>query len=374
MAEIEISSAPESVAALWDDLGVNNGDALWFIAIGIILQSIVLQAILSKTIDYFERSQKRENRWLLAGAGLGTAISVGMLVVTCAQARVIIFRSTMNPASAIRYLFIGDIVHFLFGGIFHLAMGMYYAYRSYEILGRRVWVLPPFGIVLAAQFIMTLIAAGNGFKFPQLDESVLATLPGFLHDSSKLFKIWTTVTMVADCMITLFLAALLFKTNDGILRKDGKTLKKLPSLVYNTMLLPTICIIAYQISTSLGHSPLVDFRRVLNCIIPTLYFQTLMYLLVERQTIRKIVDAKLISSGGGSGPKQLFDPKLELKAVKNGNNTGQSRDLGGEAGNGIGYGVGFGTGTGMGLSPYSSSPASPASKTAYADSFLNVKD
>ncbi|WVF68747.1 hypothetical protein IAT40_003519 [Kwoniella sp. CBS 6097] len=364
MAESEISRAPESVAALWADLGVNNGDALWFMAVGIILQAVVLQAILSKTIDYFERSQKRENRWFLTGAGLGTAVAVAMLIVTCCQARVIIFRETMNPSSAIRYLFVGDIVHFLFGGLFHLVMGTYYAYRSYEILGRKIWVLPPFGIILSAQSVMSMVAAGNAFKFPQLEESALSTLPQFLHNSSKLFKIWTTVTLIVDAIISLFLAALLFKTNGGIFNRDGKAFKKLPSVVYNTMLPPTICIIAYQISTSLGHSPLVDFRRVLNCVLPSLYFQNLMYLLVERQTIRKIVDAKLLSSGGGSGPKQLFDPKLELKTMKN--EGGLSPGQGG--------GVGFGTGTGMGLSPYPSSPATPTSGKAYADSFLNVKD
>ncbi|OCF35028.1 hypothetical protein I316_03068 [Kwoniella heveanensis BCC8398] len=371
MAESEITQAPESVAALWAELGVNSGDAPWFLAVGIILQSFVLQAILSKTIDYFDRSQKRENRWFLTGAGLGTAVALAMIVVICCQARVMIFRDTMDPSSAIRYLFVGDIVHFLFGGIFHLAMGTYYAYRSYEILGRKVWVLPPFGLLLSAQFITSMVAAGNGFKFPHLDESALSTLPDFLHNSSKLFKIWTTITMVVDGIITLFLAVLLFKTNDGIFSRDGKAFKKLLSVIYNTMLPPTICIVAYQISTSLGHSPLVDFRKILNCILPSLYFQTLMYLLVERQTIRKIVDAKLLSSGGGSGPKQIFDPKLELKAVKNGNGHGQGK---GQTQGQVGAGGGFGTGTGMGLSPYPSSPNSPVSGKMYADSFLNVKD
>ncbi|WVW85016.1 hypothetical protein I302_107052 [Kwoniella bestiolae CBS 10118] len=296
-ANSTVSATGNPVDALWGLMTLDNGNAVWFATVGIILQAMLISSIIGKTFEYLDYFKKRDNKYMLWGVATGTVLSLVTLGITCAEAYVMVHQKTLNTASAVRFLLLGDITNLFLGTLFNLAACIYYSWRAYKMLGSRRWTIGIFAVCLTAQFVSAMVAAGDGYTCPVITPETLQDLQDFMHRNVKEFQIWGSITTAVDGSLCILMTIMLFKSRDGIFHRETRLFNKLISLVYETMLPPVVCLLLYQASTKLGGNPLSDFRKIITCILPVLYFHSLLHTLVGRKRIRQILEANLARDG-----------------------------------------------------------------------------
>ncbi|WWC71019.1 uncharacterized protein I206_104972 [Kwoniella pini CBS 10737] len=290
-------STVNPVDMLWQKMSLNNGDAVWYCTIGIILQAMIISSILGKTVEYFDYFKKRDNPYFLYGIALGNLIAFGSLGITCAENYVLVHQKSLNTASAIRFIILGDITNLFLGTLFNSSACIYYSWRVYKMSGSRKWIIPIFVLFLTAQFVAAMVAAGDGYTCPHITPETLKDLQTFMKRNVKEFEIWGAVTTAVDGSLCLSMTILLFKSRDGVFHRETRIFNKLISIIYETMLPPVICLLVNLTSTRVGDNPLSDFNKIITCILPVLYFHSLLHTLVGRKRIREILDEKLLKEG-----------------------------------------------------------------------------
>ncbi|WRT68080.1 uncharacterized protein IL334_005055 [Kwoniella shivajii] len=282
---------------LWKQMGSSVPSTTWYATVGTIIQALIVSSILSNTLSYFEYFTQSDSIWLLEAVGLGAIMSVGALGLTSAQAYKLIHENETNIASHFRFLMLADMSHLLIGAIFNAAGAVYYTYRAWRMSGNKWYIVPPFALGVIAQFAVAIIAVVNGLKMPHLTIEVVKDLQEIMGGTIKWFQAWGAITFAVDGILCLFMTFMLFKSKQGIFHNQSKLFKKLISLVYETMLPPVLCLLILESTSSKAGSPLTDFRRIFTSILPVLYYHSVLSTLVGRQTIRKILDRKLIKEG-----------------------------------------------------------------------------
>ncbi|WVW85017.1 hypothetical protein I302_107053 [Kwoniella bestiolae CBS 10118] len=261
--------------SLWDSMGLSTGATTWYSGLAIYLQGIVLACILSKTIQYFDRFDKsRDSIKMMVAVVGGTLISLGILILTCSQARMMVYKRKNDPPSSIRYLLLSDMVILLFSGFFSLTTGYYYAWRCYSMVKKNRLILGILSVALLAQFIVTLVTAGHGFTLGPLTRESLPALPAFKAKGNHLHKIWSGYTLALNLSMSIFLSFLTFTKKDGIYHYDPRMYHKYFSVTYEIMLPPTVCSLLLVSLGNLPGSPMTDMRRVFTVILPLLYYNS----------------------------------------------------------------------------------------------------
>ncbi|KAK6907721.1 hypothetical protein I203_101722 [Kwoniella mangroviensis CBS 8507] len=270
MSELQTSNSTSNpVDALWRLMALDNGDAVWYAFIGILLQAMLISSIMGKAFEYFDYFKKRDNKYLLWGIAGGTVLALVTLGITCAETYVTIHQQTLDTAPAIRFLILGDVTNLFLGTLFNLAACIYYSWRVYKMLGSHRWTIPIFGVCLLAQLVAALVK----------------------------FQIWGSLTLGVDGTLCIMMTIMLLRSRDGIFHRETRLFNKLVSLIYETMLPPVICLAIYQGTTHLAGNPVSDFRKIITCILPVLYFHSLLHTLVGRKRIREILDSNLAREG-----------------------------------------------------------------------------
>ncbi|WVQ84386.1 hypothetical protein IAT38_006538 [Cryptococcus sp. DSM 104549] len=290
--------APTPDSLMWTMVGGSIKNTSWYSCIGVVLQGMIVSAIVSKTTQYSEYFTKSDSIYLLEAIGLGAFLSVGTLALTCAETYLLVYETPSNVASTFRTVMMCDMAHLIVGAVFNLAAGAYYAYRAWKMSRENWWLVPPFVAGLLAQFIVAIVAVAHGFKIPKLDTlAQVKELATFMPSTIRHFKTWGAITLAVDGSLCVFMSFMLFKSRQGIFHNETRLFKKLLSLVYETMLPPAVCLLILEASSGVSGSPLTDARRIITCILPVLYFHSVLQTPVGRQQVRDILDSKLAADG-----------------------------------------------------------------------------
>ncbi|WRT68071.1 uncharacterized protein IL334_005046 [Kwoniella shivajii] len=332
-------------SSLWDMMGLSIDSTTWYSGLGIIIQSMVLASILSKSIEYFDRfDKKKDHRGLLVSIGFGTTISLGLLILTCGQTRTLVYKRTNIPSNSIRFLLLGDMVILLFSGISCSIVGCYYTWRCYVMSKNNRYLLGCLSIGLLIQFIITLVTAAHGFALPQLQGESLTHLPAFMDRGEYLYNVWSSITLVNNAFISITSLFLIFRTKDGIHHYDWRSYHRYISLSYESMLTPTICILIMISSSGLSGSPMTNIRRVFTVVLPLLYYNSFLQTLVGRQYLRNKIESRNTNSMEEmrlTGGQSDLDKKQQLgQGIPMGINFGLASSPGVRMGAGAGAGAG----------------------------------
>ncbi|WWC96483.1 hypothetical protein V866_003351 [Kwoniella sp. B9012] len=285
--------------SVWDSMDLSTDATTWYSSLAMFIQGIVLACILSKTIQYFDRYDKlRDHMGTMVLSSCGSAISLGILILTCSQTRVMVYKRKMDAPSSIRYLLLSDMVILFFSGFFSFTTGIYYAWRCYVMTKKNRMILGILLVALLAQFIVTLVTAAHGFTLRSLTSEYLAALPAFKDKGSHLHKIWSGITLALNLSMSILLSFLMFTKKNGIYHYDPRTWHKYFSVTYETMLPPTLCSFLLVSLGNLSGSPMTDMRRVFTSILPLLYYNSFIQSLVGRQQIRSVIDTKSMYDSG----------------------------------------------------------------------------
>ncbi|OCF56787.1 hypothetical protein L486_05642 [Kwoniella mangroviensis CBS 10435] len=293
--------------SLWDSMGLSTDATTWYSSLAIFIQGIVLVSIISKTMQYFERYDKsRDHLGMMVVVGCGSAISLGILILTCSQTRVLVYKRKIDAPSSIRYLLLSDMVILFFSGFFSFTTGIYYAWRCYVMTKKNRLMLGVLIVALLAEFIVTLVTAAHGFTLRSLTSEYLATLPAFKDKGNHLHKIWSGITLALVLSMSMLLSFLMFTKKDGIYHYDPRTWHKYFSVTYETIntegvitrLPPTLCSLLLISLGNLPGSPMTDMRRVFTSILPLLYYNSFIQSLVGRQQIRCVIETKSMYDSG----------------------------------------------------------------------------
>ncbi|WWD05256.1 hypothetical protein V865_003329 [Kwoniella europaea PYCC6329] len=291
------NSTGNPVDALWGLMALDDGNAVWYAFIGILLQAMLISSIMGKAFEYFDYFKKRDNKYLLWGVAGGTVLALVTLEITCAETYVTVHQQTLNTAPAIRFLILGDVTNLFLGTLFNLAACIYYSWRVYKMLGSRRWTIPIFAACLLAQLVAALVATGDGYSFPIITPETLQDFQNHMRTNIREFQIWGAITLSVDGTLCILMTIMLFKSRDGIFHRETRLFNKLVSLLYETMLPPVICLAIYQGTTHFAGNPISDFRKIITCILPVLYFHSLLHTLVGRKRIREILNSNLTREG-----------------------------------------------------------------------------
>ncbi|OCF56786.1 hypothetical protein L486_05641 [Kwoniella mangroviensis CBS 10435] len=252
---------------------------------------------MGKAFEYFDYFKKRDNKYLLWGIAGGNVLALVTLGITCAETYVTVHQQALDTAPAIRFLILGDVTNLFLGTLFNLAACIYYSRRVYRMLGSRRWTIPIFGVCLLAQLVAALVATGDGYRFPIITPDTLQDFQNHMRGNIRKFQIWGSLTLGVDGTLCILMTIMLFRSRDGIFHRETRLFNKLVSLIYETMLPPVICLAIYQGTTHLAGNPVSDFRKIITCILPVLYFHSLLHTLVGRKRIREILDSNLAREG-----------------------------------------------------------------------------
>ncbi|WVW81436.1 hypothetical protein I302_103430 [Kwoniella bestiolae CBS 10118] len=299
---------------LWMSLASNSEKAIWWSTFAIVLQSFIVGSIISKTFQYFEYFKKSDNQIFLGFIGLGCALCIGTLMVTCAEMYKLIYHAKTEFHTIFRFIFFGDNTILLLGGIFNFTGGMYYAYRVWKMCNRKWWVIPPLAIGLCGPFGASLAVVVKGYQLPILIPQNLGQLGPYFADFVHTNKIWGGMTLSMDATLCVTLTILLMRSKDSVFANETRLFHKLMALMYESMFPPVIFLIIGEASGNMEGAPTTDWRKFVVTCIPCLYFHSVLSALVSRQTIRGLLNSKLASEGvnvlsngtGGTGGGKKF--------------------------------------------------------------------
>nr|XP_019000128.1 uncharacterized protein I203_07287 [Kwoniella mangroviensis CBS 8507]OCF63589.1 hypothetical protein I203_07287 [Kwoniella mangroviensis CBS 8507] len=296
MSELQTSNSTSNpVDALWRLMALDNGDAVWYAFIGILLQAMLISSIMGKAFEYFDYFKKRDNKYLLWGIAGGTVLALVTLGITCAETYVTIHQQTLDTAPAIRFLILGDVTNLFLGTLFNLAACIYYSWRVYKssLDNSYIWGVPP----SSARGCSSCHGRWLSYRFPVITPDTLQDFQNHLRGNIRKFQIWGSLTLGVDGTLCIMMTIMLLRSRDGIFHRETRLFNKLVSLIYETMLPPVICLAIYQGTTHLAGNPVSDFRKIITCILPVLYFHSLLHTLVGRKRIREILDSNLAREG-----------------------------------------------------------------------------
>ncbi|WVQ86233.1 hypothetical protein IAT38_008401 [Cryptococcus sp. DSM 104549] len=290
-------TALDMSAMLWEGIGSNPVDTVWYSVVGMVLQGMAVSAILTKTVEYFDYFTHTDSLFLLLGIAFGASLTVVSLGLNFAEAYKYVHDGADHLDSIFRFIMWSDMSYLLLGTLFNFFAGCYYAWRAWKMARSKWWLIPPFAIGLVAQLVVGVIAVAHGYKLPPVSLATVASLPAFFDKSVKLFKTWGAVTLAVDGCICVCMTVMLVKSKDSMFNNEGKIFRKLLSLVYETMLPPVLCLIILEASSGKKGSPLTDWRRIITSVLPVFYFHSVLSTLCGRASIRKILDSRLQAEG-----------------------------------------------------------------------------
>ncbi|WWC59683.1 uncharacterized protein I303_102245 [Kwoniella dejecticola CBS 10117] len=285
---------------LWSSLASTPDRTTWWSVFALVIQSLIISSIITKTFQYFEYFQKTDNPVSLGFIGLGCFAAIGSLALTCSETYQLIYHAPTDFHTIFRFLFIGDQTILLLGSIFNLSAGIYYSWRVWRMLNSRSWVIPVCVIGLLLPFSSALATVIKGYKIPTIEMQNLEKLPGFFDDYVYTSRVWGGLTLAVDAALCLCLTILLLRSKDSVFHNESRLLHKLFALMYESMLPPVILLVILESADNVAGSPTTDWRKLLVTCIPNLYFHSVLSALVSRQTIRGLLDSKLRAEGGVS--------------------------------------------------------------------------
>ncbi|WWC59682.1 uncharacterized protein I303_102244 [Kwoniella dejecticola CBS 10117] len=287
-------------AMLWQSLGSNPEKTTWWNVFALVLQSLIVSSIVTKTFQYFEYFQKSDNSLYLAFVGLGCAVSVITLGLTCAQTYQLVYHAADEFHSIYRFIYMVDQTILLVGALFNTFAGVYYAHRAWRMAKSKWWLLPPLAVVLLAPLSAALVVIVKGYKLPTLAMENLPKLPGYFDDYIRANRVWGAMTLSMDALLCVSLTVLLLRSKDSVFHNETRLFHKLFALMYESMLPPVVLLLILESVEQVAGSPTSDWRKFLITCITCLYFHSVLSALVGRQTIRGLLENKLKAEGGVS--------------------------------------------------------------------------
>ncbi|WWC68151.1 uncharacterized protein I206_102074 [Kwoniella pini CBS 10737] len=285
-------------AMLWQSLGSNPSKTTWWNVFALVLQSLIVSSIVTKTFQYFEYFQKSDNSLYLGFVGLGCSVSIAALGLTCAQTYKLVYHAATEFHTIYRFLYMVDQTILLIGAFFNASAAIYYAHRAWSMANKKRWLLPPLAIVVIAPFISAFVVVIKGYKLPALLMENLPSLPGYFEDYIHSSRVWGALTLAMDATLCLSLTTLLLRSKDSIFHNETRLLHNLFALMYESMLPPVILLLILESADQVAGSPTSDWRKFVITCVPTLYFHSVLSALVGRQTIRGLLHNKLKKEGG----------------------------------------------------------------------------
>ncbi|WVW78219.1 hypothetical protein I302_100170 [Kwoniella bestiolae CBS 10118] len=285
---------------LWGSLSSTPERTTWWNIFALVLQSLIVSSIVTKTFQYFEYFQKKDNPIYMFFVGLGCSATVVCLGLTCAQSYELVYFASTKFHSIYRFLFMVDQTVLLTGAFFNFSAGLYYSFRLYRMAKSRWWLIPPIVLGLLGPLTSALVCVGKGYYMPTLEMENLPKLEPFFDDYIKASRVWGALTLAIDALLCVALTVLLLRSKDSVFHNEPRLLHKLFALMYESMLPPVVLLVILESAEQVAGSPTSDWRKFLITCIPCLYFHSVLSALIGRQAIRGILDNKLKVEGGVS--------------------------------------------------------------------------
>ncbi|WVR04809.1 hypothetical protein IAU60_001821 [Kwoniella sp. DSM 27419] len=290
-------SAVDIDAILWHSLQSTPMNTLFHMVIAAMLQAMVVSSIMDKTGRYYEYFRSTDRKVFLGLVGLGCLLSIGALGVSCAQIHRMVFHVEGEFHRIFRSIFLSDQTTLLYGGLMNLSAGCYYGWRTWLMLHRQWWVVPLLLTGLLGNFAASLLCAIYGIGLPSVTLENLDRLGRFFNTYTRYSKIWGGLTLGVDAALCACLTCLLLRSKESVFHREKKIFRRLMALMYESMLPPVVFLLVLECTTNEAGSPTTDWRKFLTTCTPCLYFHSVVSALVGRQTIRDLLDAKLVAEG-----------------------------------------------------------------------------
>ncbi|KAI9636187.1 uncharacterized protein MKK02DRAFT_44890 [Dioszegia hungarica] len=286
-------------AEVWKLSGTKQDQVLIYVAVAVAAQGMILCVVLVTTGRYISHFRNTDSQLTRGGVILGSALACGAFGMQCFQLQLYVVHATSDIPSVLRTDALCNTAYRLLGGIFSLVAMTFYSNRIWRLSGRRWTVIVPLAVLIFSAFALMLATVVIGFTFPILTHESLPSMRSFFERQTAVVRAHGAVTFASDAIISGSLVYLLLRTRNSIFGAEGDRgiVSRILIIMGEAMVPPTIAIAVLTIGTSrVGGGAIIDWKRILFATLPLLYYQSLLYSLVARRKVRRLLDERGVAA------------------------------------------------------------------------------